>query len=189
MLPWQFFSSAFAEAGNSLVNNAHIVAKVYFPRVLVPMSSVLVSLVDFAISLCLLLVLMFAYGYPPGLRMLLVIPFLALALLAALGAGLWVAAASVKYRDFRVVVPVAVQLGLYVSPVGFSSAIVPDQWRLLFAVNPNVAVIDGFRWAILGDGFPLHWPSQVMGLTVVAVLLATGFSYFRKVEKVIADVI
>ena len=189
MLPRQFFASAFAEAGNSLVANSSMVSKVYFPRLLVPASAVAVSLVDFLISLVILAGLMAWYGVLPGWRILLLPAFMLIAFGAALGTGLWVGALNVKYRDFRFVIPFLVQIGLFVSPVGFSSAIVPEQWRVLYSVNPMVGVIDGFRWSILGGETELYWPGILMSLVLVVLVLLTGIAYFRRTERTFADVI
>jgi len=189
LLPWQFFSSAFSGAGDSLVSNAGMISKVYFPRLVVPASAVIVSFVDFLISGIILVGLMIWYGFAPNLRMLTLPLFIFIAFAAAMGTGLWIAALNVKYRDFRIVVPFIVQFGLYVSPVGFSSNIVPEQWRLLYSINPMVGVIDGFRWAILGGNTQLYWPGFLLSLCLVAVILVTGILYFRKTEKTFADVI
>ena len=189
MLPWQFFASAFAEAGNSLVSNASMISKVYFPRLIVPASSVIVSLVDFIISAVIFVVLMVWYRYIPSIHVFFLPIFVFIAFLAAMGAGLWIAALNVKYRDFRFVVPFIVQLGLFVSPVGFSSSIVPEKWRFLYSLNPMVGVIDGFRWAILGDGADLHMEALVLSMIVVSLVLISGIVYFRRTEKTFADVI
>lgn len=189
LLPWQFFSNAFTEAGNSLISNANMISKVYFPRLVVPTSAVIVSFVDFLISGIILVVLMIWYGFAPDWRILTLPLFIFIAFVAAMGAGLWIAALNVKYRDFRYIIPFVVQFGLYVSPVGFSSTIVPDQWRLLYSINPMVGVIDGFRWAILGGNTPLYWPGFLLSLSLVLVILFTGIYYFRKTEKSFADII
>ena len=189
LLPWQFFSSAFSGAGDSLISNAGMISKVYFPRLVIPASAVIVSFVDFLISGIILVGLMVWYGFAPNLRMLTLPLFIFVAFAAAMGAGLWIAALNVKYRDFRIIVPFVVQFGLYVSPVGFSSNIVPEQWRLLYSLNPMVGVIDGFRWAILGGDTQLYWPGFLLSLTLVLVILVTGIVYFRKTEKTFADVI
>lgn len=189
MLPWQFFANAFSEAGASLISNASMVSKVYFPRLIVPTSTVIVSLVDLLISAGILAVLMVWYGYMPSLRLLTLPLFVFVAFAAALGAGLWVAALNVKYRDFRYIIPFVVQFGLYVSPVGFSSSIVPEEWRMLYSLNPMVGVIDGFRWAILGGETTLYWPGMSLSLSLIALLLITGVIYFRRTEKTFADVI
>jgi lipopolysaccharide transport system permease protein len=189
LLPWQFFSSAFSGAGDSLISNAGMISKVYFPRLVIPASAVIVSFVDFLISGIILVGLMIWYGFAPNLRMLTLPLFIFVAFAAAMGAGLWIAALNVKYRDFRIIVPFIVQFGLYVSPVGFSSSIVPEQWRLLYSINPMVGVIDGFRWAILGGNTPLYWPGFLLSLALVIIIFITGIIYFRKTEKTFADVI
>ena len=189
LLPWQFFSGAFSGAGESLVSNASMISKVYFPRMVVPASAVIVSFVDFLISGMILVGLMIWYGFAPNLHMLALPLFIIVAFAAAMGAGLWIAALNVKYRDFRIIVPFVVQFGLYISPVGFSSTIVPEQWRLLYSLNPMVGVIDGFRWAILGGNTQLYWPGFLLSLFLVLVILITGIVYFRKTEKTFADVI
>lgn len=189
LLPWQFFSSAFSGAGDSLIGNAGMISKVYFPRLVIPASSLIVSFVDFLISGIILVGLMICYGFAPNLRMLTLPIFIFIALAAAMGAGLWIAALNVKYRDFRIIIPFVVQLGLYISPVGFSSAIVPEQWRLLYSLNPMVGVIDGFRWAILGGNTQLYWPGFLLSISLVMLILVTGIVYFRKTEKTFADAI
>lgn len=189
LLPWQLFASGFADAGNSLISNANMISKVYFPRLIVPLSAVIVSLLDFIISALLLTAIMVWYGFSPDWRIVTVPFFLGVAVLAAIGAGLWTAALSVKYRDFRFVVPFAVQLGLYVSPIGFSSTVVPVEWRLLYSLNPMVGVIDGFRWAIFGNNASMYWNGFILSLSVSILILVSGISYFRKVENSFADVI
>ncbi len=189
LLPWQFFANAFTEAGNSLISNANMISKVYFPRLIVPASAVIVSFVDFLISGIILVGLMVWYGFLPDWHILLLPVFILIAFAAAMGAGLWIAALNVKYRDFRYIIPFVVQFGLYVSPVGFSSNIVPDEWRLLYSINPMVGVIDGFRWSIMGGNAHLYWPGFVLSIGLVVVMLITGVIYFRKTEKTFADVI
>ena len=189
LLPWQFFSNAFTEAGNSLISNSNMLSKVYFPRLVIPTSAVIVSFVDFLISSLILVGLMVWYGFFPDWRILTLPFFVLIAFAAAMGAGLWIAALNVKYRDFRYIVPFVVQFGLYVSPVGFSSAIVPEQWRLWYSLNPMVGVIDGFRWVLLGNGAQLYWPGFLLSLALVLALLASGIFYFRRTEKTFADVI
>lgn len=189
LLPWQFFSNAFAEAGNSLISNSSMISKVYFPRLVIPASAVIVSFLDFAISGVIMVGLMAWYGYMPDWHLLALPLFILLAFAAALGAGLWIAALNVKYRDFRYIVPFVVQFGLYVSPVGFSSSIVPEQWRLLYSINPMVGVIDGFRWSVLGGDTPLYWPGIFLSMGLVSLILFTGIFYFRKTERGFADLI
>lgn len=189
LLPWQFFANAFTDAGSSLISNASMISKVYFPRLVVPTSAVIVSFVDFLISGIILVGLMIWYGFAPDWRIITLPLFIFVAFAAAMGAGLWIAALNVKYRDFRYIIPFVVQFGLYVSPVGFSSNIVPEQWRLLYSLNPMVGVIDGFRWAILGGNTQIYWPGFLLSLSLVSLLLITGIFYFRKTEKSFADVI
>ena len=189
MLPWQFFANAFSEAGNSLIANSSMISKVYFPRLIVPASSVIVSLVDFFISAFILTSLMLWYGYFPDARILFLPIFMLIAFFAAMGTGLWVAALNVKYRDFRYIIPFVVQFGLYISPVGFSSTIVPEKWRLLYSLNPMVGVIDGFRWALLGVNTPIYLPGMILSLILVILIFITGVLYFRRVEKTFVDVI
>jgi lipopolysaccharide transport system permease protein len=189
LLPWQFFSNAFTEAANSLISNSNMISKVYFPRLVIPTSAVIVSFVDFMISGIILVGLMLWYGFAPDWRIITLPVFTVIAFAAAMGAGLWIAALNVKYRDFRYIIPFVVQIGLYVSPVGFSSSIIPENWRLLYSINPMVGVIDGFRWAILGDNIQLYWPGFLLSLTLVLIILVTGIVYFRKTEKTFADVI
>lgn len=188
MLPWQFFSLALSESSMSLVNNSTMVSKVYFPRLIVPASTVIVNIVDFFISLCLLVLLMGAFRFTPGWEILLLPAFLLLACVTSLGAGLLLSALTVKYRDFRYVVPFIVQIGLYISPVGFSSAVVPPEWRLLYSVNPMVGVIDGFRWAILGTT-DLYVPGLILSAGISLALAWGGMRYFRATERRFADVI
>jgi lipopolysaccharide transport system permease protein len=189
MLPWQLFANALGDSSNSLVSNANLLSKVYFPRLVVPASAGIVSLADFLISFVLLAGLMAFYGIWPSWRLALLPGFLLLAMTVALGAGVWLAALNVRYRDFRYVVPFLVQLGLYVSPVGFSSAVVPEKWRLLYALNPMVGVIDGFRWAILGGETPLYLPGLALSAGLALGFLWWGVKYFRRTERVFADVI
>jgi lipopolysaccharide transport system permease protein len=189
MLPWQFFSNSLSECSNSLISNANLISKVYFPRLVVPTSAVVVSFVDFLVSGMILLGLMAWYNFVPSWRILTLPLFICIAFAASMGAGLWLASLNVKYRDFRYIVPFIVQFGLYVSPVGFSSSIVPEQWRLLYSLNPIVGVIDGFRWAILGGESKLYLPGFVLSLGLVFLMFVTGIWYFRKMERTFADVI
>ncbi len=189
MLPWQFFSNALTECSNSLINNANLVSKIYFPRLIVPTSSVIVSFVDFLISGMILLTLMAWYNFVPSWRILTLPAFIIIAFAASMGAGLWLAALNVKYRDFRYIVPFIAQFGLYISPVGFSSNIVPEKWRLLYSLNPMVGVIDGFRWAILGGEAQLYLPGFIISTGLVVLLFFSGIWYFRKTERSFADVI
>lgn len=189
MLPWQFFASALSEASNSLIGNANLISKVYFPRLIIPVSSIITSFVDFLISFLILAVLMAWYQFIPSWRILTLPFFIVIVIAVSMGVGLWLTALNVKYRDFRYIVPFIVQLGLYVSPVGFSTSIVPERWRLLYSLNPMVGIIDGFRWAILGGSVKIYWPGFAISLLLVMVLLLIGIWYFRKTEKTFADVI
>ena len=188
LLPWQFFSSALQEGSNSLINNSNMISKVYFPRLVVPVSAVIVSLVDFMIAFALLLGFLWWYHVVPDWRILTLPAFVLLVLGIAVGAGLWFSALNVEYRDFRYIVPFVVQLGLFVSPVGFSSAIVPQPWQLLYALNPMVGVIDGFRWAII-PGQPISWLAVMFSAALAVGLFTSGIWYFRKMERHFADVI
>ena len=189
LLPWTLFSSILGDASSSVMNNANLISKVFFPRLLVPMATVMVALIDFAISLLILVGLMIWYGVVPGWQILLLPLFVALTLAAAIGPALWASALVVKYRDFRFVVPFVIQIGLYASPVGFSSSIVPDQWRLLYSLNPMVGIIDGFRWSIIGGASPIYWPGFLISLAAIAVVLWVGISGFRRIERDFADLV
>ena len=189
LLPWQFFSNAFTDAGNSLISNSEMISKVYFPRLIIPTSAIIVSLVDFLTSGLIMAGLMFWYGFAPNEKIFVLPPLILVVFLAALGPGLWTAALNVKYRDFRYIVPFVVQLGLYISPVGFSSEVIPSRWRLFYSINPMVGVIDGFRWALLGDKSGIYWPGFVLSLLLVVFVLVTGILYFKRTERRFADVI
>lgn len=189
ILPWQFFASAFSEAGNSLVGNAGMLSKIYFPRLIIPTSAVITSFIDFLVSGVLLILLMLWYGHWPDWRMLTLPLFTLLAFATAMGCGIWVAALNVTYRDFGYVIPFILQVGLYLSPVGFTSSVVPEEWRLLYSLNPMVSVIDGFRWAIVGGSSQLYLPGFLLSTTVVVLVLISGIVHFRRTEKTFADVI
>jgi lipopolysaccharide transport system permease protein len=206
MLPWMFFSSALSSASQSMVGNANLISKVYFPRLIVPASAVVTSFADFLISFLIMIGMMIWYGFAPSWNILALPLFIGVAFLAALGPGLFITALNVKYRDFRYVIPFLVQFGLYASPVGFSSAVIRErlvQWSihrglgahlgdqlfLLYSLNPMVGVIDGFRWAILGNNSPIYLPGFFLSLLVVGLFLILGIWYFRKTEKSFADII
>src|SRR5215510_6223143 len=189
ILPWTFFSTGLSEASNSLINNAHLISKVYFPRLIVPTATIVVALVDFLISFSILILMMAWYQYLPGWQILVLPIFVLLAFFASVGPALWITALNVKYRDFRYVIPFIVQFGLYVSPVGFSSNVVPEQWRLLYSLNPMVGVIDGFRWCLLGGESRIYWPGFCVSLAVAGFFLWLGIRQFRKLEKSFADMI
>jgi lipopolysaccharide transport system permease protein len=185
MLPWQFFSNSLSEASISLIGNSNLITKVYFPRMIIPASSVITSLVDLAISMLILVAMFFIYHFVPAITILLLPLFILIAFIAAFGVGLYITALNVKYRDFRYIIPFIIQFGLYITPVGFSSSVVPERWRLVFALNPMVGVVDGFRWCILGD--PLNIQSFSISIIVSGFLLWLGIRYFRKTEKSFAD--
>jgi lipopolysaccharide transport system permease protein len=187
LLPWQFFSSSLSSASNSLIGNANLISKVYFPRLIVPTAAVVVSFIDFLISFSILVLVMVWYQFMPGWQILTLPFFVLMAFLAALGPGLWITALNVKYRDFRYVIPFIVSMGLYVSPVGFSSSVIPEQWRLLYSLNPVVGVIDGFRWAILGGEAQIYWPGFILSWCLIGFFLWLGIRQFRKMEKSFAD--
>ena len=189
ILPWSFFSTGLSEASNSLVNNERLISKVYFPRLIVPIATIVVAFVDFLISFCILFVLMGWYGFLPDWRILFLPLFTLMVFFTSVGPALWITALNVKYRDFRYVIPFIVQFGLYVSPVGFSSSVVPDQWRFLYSLNPIVGVIDGFRWCILRGQTELYWPAIVASIVVTVFFLWFGIGQFRKSEKSFADLI
>jgi len=189
ILPWTFFSTGLSEASNSLITNERLITKVYFPRVIVPVATIIVAFVDFLISFCILLGLMGWYRFLPDWRIIILPIFVLLAFFSSIGPSLWLASLNVKYRDFRYVMPFIVQFGLYISPVGFSSAIVPAQWRLLYSLNPIVGVIDGFRWCILRGQNELYPPSLLVSVVAIAFFLWFGLRQFRKTEKSFADVI
>jgi lipopolysaccharide transport system permease protein len=189
MLPWQFFATSLSESSGSLVSNSNLISKIYFPRLIVPAGSVITSFVDFTITLALLGATMVWYRFVPDWRLLLLPAFIVLAFGASFGIGLWLCSLNVKYRDFRHVVPFIVQFGLYISPVGFSSKIVPEQWRLIYSLNPMVGVIDGFRWALLRGEPPLSLSTLGTSIIVTLAICAGGIWYFRKMERTFADVI
>ncbi len=189
MLPWFLFSSVLSGAAGSLVTNANLIGKVYFPRIIVPSAAAVVALVDFAISFVLLGVLMAWFRFVPSWHMIFLPFFIILAMLASLGPALFMTAMNVKYRDFRYIIPFVVQFGIYVSPVGFSSSVVPAKWRFWYSLNPVVGAIDGFRWCVLGGQSTLYLPGFLLSLAIVAVLLWVGIAYFRRTEKTFADLI
>ena len=189
MLPWQFFSTALIDSAGSLAENTNIITKIYFPRMIVPISTVMASLVDLLVSAVLLAIMLAYYGVLPGVRVLLLPLFVGIAAAAATGAGLWLTALNVRYRDVRYVVPFLAQLGLYISPVGFSSGIVPERWQLLYSLNPMVAAIEGFRWAVLGTSTALRADMLIAGTAVSLLLLAGGIAWFRRTEREFADII
>jgi lipopolysaccharide transport system permease protein len=189
MLPWIFFSTGLSEASDSLIDNPNLISKIYFPRLIMPTATVAVAFVDFLISFCILIALMAWFHFLPGWQILFLPVFVLLAFLASMGPSLWITALNVKYRDFRYVVPAIVQFGLYISPVGFSSSVIPESWRLLYSANPMVGVIDGFRWCILGDQSKIYVPGLATSVFVAICFLWFGIHQFRKMEKSFADLI
>ncbi len=198
MLPWQFFSTALSESGNSLINNSNLISKVYFPRLVVPASSVITSFVDFAIAAMFTILMMAWFHFLPPWHVVFLPIFVVLTFGASFGVGLWIAALMVKYRDFRFIVPFVVQFGLYATPVFVMTAHIPEKWawhnlevpaRLLYSLNPVVGIIDGFRWCILGGANVLYWPGLAASAVVVVILVWSGLWYFRKTERTFADLI
>ena len=188
LLPWQLFTSAFSGAGNSLVGNSHLISKVYFPRLLVPLSCLAVALVDFGVMLTLALPIIVIFGGAPGWQLLLLPFFVLLALIIAFGAGLWITALTVKFRDFRFITPFILQIGVFVTPVGFRTDFLPN-WRDLLALNPLAGVVDGVRWCLLAGRTDLYLPGLGISVAVAALLLASGIWYFRQTERQFADII
>ena len=189
LLPWQFFSMAFSEASTSLVGSSGMISKVYFPRLIIPSSKIIVCLIDFFISLFILALLMIYYQFIPSINIIFLPFFLLMAIVTSLGSGLLIAALNVKYRDFQYIIPFIIQFGLYISPVGFSSAIVPEKFRFLYSINPMVGVIDGFRWSILGSESNFYLPGFILSIILICLIIFLGIWYFRKTEKTFADVI
>jgi lipopolysaccharide transport system permease protein len=189
IIPWQFFANTFTESSGSLVSNSNLISKVYFPRLIVPASSLIVSIVDFLISLLILVGLMVYYQFLPPLQIVLLPLFLILAIVVSFGLGIFISALNVKYRDFKYIVPFFVQFGLFISPVGFSSDAIPQKYRLIYSLNPMAGVIDGFRWCILGGESKIYWPGFVLSVCLSIIILMSGIAYFRKVEKNFVDII
>ncbi|MFN0220007.1 MAG: ABC transporter permease [Hyphomicrobium sp.] len=189
MLPWFLFSSILSDASNSLVSNANLIGKVYFPRLIIPAAAAVVAMIDFAINIVILFGLMLWYGFAPNWQLVMLPCFVVLAVIASLGPALLITALNVKYRDFRFLIPFIVQFGLYVSPVGFSSAVIPEGWRFWYNLNPMVGVIDGFRWCLLGGESQLYLPGFLLSLAIATLLLWLGISYFRRTEKTFADLL
>ena len=189
VLPWQFFSGGLSESSGSLIGNANLISKIYFPRLLIPFAAVATTLIDFAITLGLLLALMLWYRFMPGWQIAALPFFVLLTFGLALGFGLLFAALNVEYRDFRYIVPFIVQFGLFVSPIAFSTADVPEKWRSLYALNPLVGIIDGFRWSLLGGRAVLDVASVGISIGVTAAVIVVGIWYFRRMESSFADLI
>ncbi len=188
LLPWQLFTSAFNGAGNSLVGNSHLISKVYFPRLIMPISALAVALVDLGIMLVLAIPIIAAFGIMPSWQLLALPLFVALTLIVSLGAGLWITALTVRFRDFRFITPFIVQIGVFVTPVGYRTDFLPN-WQHLLALNPLAGVVDGVRWCLLAGRTDLYWPGLGLSVVVAALLLVTGIWYFRRTERQFADII
>lgn len=189
MLPWTLFSTALSDASSSIIGNTSLIGKVYFPRIIVPVASIVVAFVDFLTNVGILLLMMMWYRFVPGWEVLLLPVFVSITLLAVLGPGLWIAALNVKYRDFRYITPLVVQIGLYASPVGFSTTVIPERWRFLYSLNPMVGVIDGFRWCLLGGKSEIYWPGFSLSIATITFFLWYGIRRFRNTERAFADLI
>lgn len=189
MLPWTFFSTAMADASNSLVSNSNLISKVYFPRLIVPAATIVVALIDLLISFSILVLMLVWFQFLPGWQVLMLPVFILLACLASLGPSLWITSLNVKYRDFRYIIPFIVQFGLYVSPVGFSSSVIPEKWRLVYSLNPIVGIIDGFRWCVLGAESTIYWPGLAASMATTVFFLWFGVRQFRKMERSFADLV
>jgi len=189
LLPWQFFATGLTEASNSLIGNERLISKVYFPRMIIPAASVITSLVDFLISFVLMMGLMILYKTVPSWNMLFLPVFILITFTTSFGAGLWLTALNVKYRDFKHAVPFIVQLGFYASPVPYMTSLVPEKFRLLYHLNPMVGVIDGFRWCIFGNTIAPDWRGVLISLSVTIIFLFMGIRTFRRMEKSFADLI
>ena len=188
LVPWSYFATSLSQAGNSLVEHQRLITKVYFPRLMVPAASVVAGLLDLAIAFVVLLGMLLFYGMAPSFRILLLPAFVLLALLTSLGVGLWLSALNVRYRDVRYTMPFLIQLWLFLTPVAYSSSLVPERWRTLYGLNPMTGVVEGFRWALLGTSDPPGGMLVVSMVSVLGVLLA-GLFYFRRVERNFADVV
>lgn len=189
ILPWQFFSNTIAMSSESLLSNQSMITKIYFPRIIIPSTTMVVSLVDFLMASSIFVFLMLWHGFWPTWRIVVLPALLLLAAIASLGVGYWISALNVKYRDFRHLVPFAIQFGLYASPVGFSSSVIPEKWRFLYSLNPMVGVIDGFRWALLGGQGGLYVPGFVLAVALSVLIFAGGIWFFTLTERKFADII
>jgi len=185
MLPWQFFASALGETSNSVIGNAGLISKVYFPRLIIPLSSIVTSLVDFMVAFVIIIAMMIWFQFAPGWQIILLPFFIMLLIASALGVGLFLTALNVKYRDFRHLIPFVIQVGLYVTPVAFSSKSIPAHWRIWYSINPMAGIVDGFRWCLLDD--TLYWPGLIISIVITLFLLVAGLRYFRKMEKNFVD--
>jgi lipopolysaccharide transport system permease protein len=188
LLPWTFFAGAISRSGNSLIYDANLVSKVYFPRVILPLAAVLSNLVDFGVAFIILIGMMLILGVIPGVWIFTLPLFLLLALITALAIGLWLSALNVKYRDISYVIPFLIQLWLFLTPVAYPITIIPDRWRLLYSLNPMVGVVEGFRWALLGQQ-NLSWNLMLVSILLILALFIGGLLYFRRMEFEFADVV
>lgn len=189
ILPWNLFSKTLGQSGNSLISNAAMISKVYFPRLILPVGAIIAGCIDFGISFGIFIILMVWYGIVPGVAIFLLPFFFLLAVTTSLGVGLWLSALNVMYRDVKHMLPFILRLGLYVSPVGFSSSVIPEKYQLLYSLNPMVGVIDGFRWCLLGSNVAFYWPGLWLSVGFSICLVVSGALYFRKTERIFADVI
>jgi len=190
LMPWQFFANSLNDSSMSLVTNAQLISKVYLPRLAIPFSAVFLGLIDFLITFAILIALMLWYGLMPGWDIIFTPIFILMTFAASFGTGLWIAVFNVKYRDFGHIVPLALQVGIYISPVGFGTSIVPEKWRLLYSLNPMVGIIDGFRYTIIGGNTTtMYWPGLAVSLFIITAILVSGIWYFRKTERTFADII
>jgi lipopolysaccharide transport system permease protein len=185
MLPWQFFASALAETSNSVIGNAGLISKVYFPRLIIPLSSIVTSLVDFFVAFIIIIVMMVWYKFLPGWQVVFLPFFILLLIASALGVGLYLTALNVKYRDFRHLIPFVIQIGLYVTPVAFSSKSIPQNWRVWYSINPMAGIVDGFRWCLLNDTF--YWQGFAISVAITVLLLINGLRFFSRMEKNFVD--
>ncbi len=189
LLAWQFFANSITQTSGSVLTNQGMISKIYFPRLIVPMSSVIAGMLDFAISFLVFLVMMFYYKMAIGIMILCLPAFFLLVVLFSAGVGLWLSALNVAYRDVKYVVPFVVQLGMYVSPVGFLSSVVPSKYQLLYSLNPMVGIIDGFRWSLLAGKIALNWEAVVLSVILISAIFASGVLYFQRMQKSFADII
>lgn len=188
LLPWTLFSRALSESSNSLVMNSNLISKVYFPRLVIPMSAILAGLIDFGITFVILFGMMAFYGVVPSVTILTLPIFVLFAVITALAVSLWLSALNVEYRDVRYTIPFLTQIWMFASPIAYPSSLVPGEWRFIYGLNPMAGVIEGFRWALLGKIHP-NWGLLGASVVIVLLLLATGLIYFKKMERTFADVI
>jgi lipopolysaccharide transport system permease protein len=188
LVPWQLFAFAMTESSNSLVQNQYLISKIYFPRLIVPLTPVLTAMVDFLFAFVLLIGMMLVYGVVPKVTILLLPVFLALVVLTSFAVGVWLSALTAEYRDMRYTVPFLVQFWMFVTPIAYPSNLVPEKWRILYGLNPMTSVVDGFRWVLLGTPAPPLMPMMASGLAVV-VIVCGGVAYFRRMESTFADVL